>query len=317
MASTLTRMDSRPIPERAGEIRACMVVRNEALRLASVLGHCRRLGVERFLVVDNGSDDGTLETLLAQPDVHVFSSPESFAANSMGMQWINAILDAFADDQWALIVDADELFIYPHYEQVRLAEFCRFLDATEARGVFSLMLDMYSDRPVADSVHTPGQALIETCAYFDRGPYRTLAVSQFPYTRIYGGVRDRLFRQALRGRFHSPTVSKIPLVKWRAGTRYLASTHHLTPLPLSTLAGGLLHFKFLQDFHARAVTEAARGEHHSGAHEYRAYLELLAADPRFNLMSPASVRFEGSDQLVALGLMQTSDAYERFANALA
>jgi glycosyltransferase involved in cell wall biosynthesis len=317
MTSTLTRMDARPIPEQPGEIRACLVVRNEALRLASVLAHCRRLGVERFLVIDNGSDDGTLELLLAQPDVHVFASPDSFARNSMGMDWVNEILDAFADGHWVLIVDADELFIYPRYEQVRLADFCRFLDMTEARGVFSLMLDMYSDRPVAESVHVPGQALVETCAYFDRGPYRTMSVDQFPHTRIYGGVRDRLFRQVLQGRFHSPTVSKIPLVKWRAGTRYLASTHHLTPLPLSTLAGALLHFKFLQDFHARAVTEAARGEHHSGAHEYRAYLELLAADPRFNLMSPASVRFEGSAQLVALGLMQTSDAYERFANALA
>jgi hypothetical protein len=235
----------------------------------------------------------------------------------MGLDWVNAVLDTYADGHWVLTLDADELFIYPRYEQVPLAAFCRFLDATEARGVFSLMLDMYSDKPVAESVHARGQALVETCAYFDRGPYRTLDVSQFPNTRIYGGVRDRLFGQVLRGRFHSPTVSKIPLVKWRAGTRYLASTHHLTPLPLSTLAGGLLHFKFLQDFHARAVTEAARGEHHSGAHEYRAYLELLAADPRFNLMSPASVRFEGSVQLVALGLMQTSDAYERFANALA
>jgi hypothetical protein len=54
MASPPTRIDARPIPERAGEIRACMVVRNEALRLASVLDHCRRLGVERFLTVDNG-----------------------------------------------------------------------------------------------------------------------------------------------------------------------------------------------------------------------------------------------------------------------
>jgi hypothetical protein len=34
-------------------------------------------------------------------------------------------------------------------------------------------------------------------------------------------------------------------------------------------------------------------------------------------MSPASVRLEDSGQLVRLGLMQASDAYERFANALA
>src|SRR5580658_4834409 len=103
----LTRMDARPIPERSNEIRACMVVRNETLRLASVLDHCRRLGVERFLIVDNGSDDGTLELLLGQPDVHVFSSADSFGVNSMCMAWVNEILDAFADDRWVLVVDAD------------------------------------------------------------------------------------------------------------------------------------------------------------------------------------------------------------------
>ena len=40
-------------------------------------------------------------------------------------------------------------------------------------------------------------------------------------------------------------------------------------------------------------------------------------DGTLDLMSPASVRFEDSGRLVRLGLMQTPDAYERFANALA
>ena len=293
------------------------MVRNESLRLPSVLAHCRGLGVERFLVIDNGSDDGTLEQLLAQSDVHVFSTTDSFSRNGVGMDWVNRILDVYADGHWTLTVDADELFIYPRYEGVPLAAFCRFLDGGEARGVFALMLDMYSDKALAETVHAPGASLLETCAFFESGPYRRVGCDEFPYTRILGGVRDRLFSQTLEGRYMSPAVSKLPLVKWRAGTRYLTAGHNLTPLPLSDLAGGLLHFKFLHDFHARAVTEAARGEHFRQGYEYKAYLELLAADGRFNLMSPASVRFEDSAQLVALGLMQTSNAYEQFANALA
>ena len=90
--------------------------------VAAALRACAASGISdsQITVVDNGSDDGTLELLLAQPDVHVFSSLDSYAANTMGMAWTNAILEAFADDQWALIVDADELFIYPRYEQVSL-----------------------------------------------------------------------------------------------------------------------------------------------------------------------------------------------------
>jgi glycosyltransferase involved in cell wall biosynthesis len=313
---SLRKLDGRPVPERPGEIRACLVVRNEALRLPSVLDHARKLGVERFLIVDNGSDDGTLEFLLAQDDVHVFSTTERYADAESGIVWTNQILDRFCDGHWTLTIDADELFVYPRYEQVPLRKLCDFLDGADKRGVFALMLDMYSDRSLAETVHGPGGALTDTCAYFDRGPYHAASTELFPYTRLYGGVRERLFGGVLQGRYDLPVISKVPLVNWRAGTAYLASTHFVTPLPLSDLAGALLHFKFLHDFHERAVTEAARAEHYNQAYEYKAYVELLALDGAFKLMSPASVRFEGGAQLVGLGLMQTSDAYERFANAL-
>ena len=194
------------------------MVRNESLRLPSVLEHCRRLGVERFLVIDNGSDDGTLEHLLAQGDVHVFSTTDSFSRNSVGMDWVNRILDLYADGHWTLTVDADELFIYPHYERVPLAAFCRFLDGVEVRGVFALMLDMYSDKALAETIHAPGAPLLETCAFFESGPYRPIGCDEFPYTRILGGVRDRLFSQTLEGRYRSLTSLRERLVKSEPGS---------------------------------------------------------------------------------------------------
>ena len=69
---TPTLLDDRTVPQRPGEVRACMVVRNESLRLPSTLAHYRQLGVDRFLVIDNGSDDGTLEFLRGQPDTTSF-----------------------------------------------------------------------------------------------------------------------------------------------------------------------------------------------------------------------------------------------------
>ena len=314
---TLRRIGGRPIPDTPGEIRACMVVRNEQLRLASALDHHRKLGVGRFLVVDNGSDDGTLEFLEAQTDVHLFSTTDSFAESDHGLSWINTIFDQYADGYWVLTVDADELFIYPRYEQIPLPRFCGFLDSMGARAVFSLMLDMYSDRPLDRTVHDPGSSLMETCAYFDRGPYRSGRLTAFPYTWIRGGVRDRLFRQLDGGRTTSPVVSKVPLVKWAAGARYLVSTHEMTDMPMSDLTAGLLHFKFLNDFHERARIEVARAEHYHGALEYQAYLDILRSSGPLNLMAVESVRFEDSAQLVAMGLMRTSSAYERFATALA
>ncbi len=58
-----------------------MTVRNEALRLPSTLRQHRALGVNRFFVVDNGSTDGTLDLLAGEPDVHVFTTADSYAGS--------------------------------------------------------------------------------------------------------------------------------------------------------------------------------------------------------------------------------------------
>jgi hypothetical protein len=65
--------------------------------------------------------------------------------------------------------------------------------------------------------------------------------------------------------------------------------------------GVLLHVKYLQDFHARAVQESARGEHWDGASEYRRYAQRLSEDPSLSLMYEGSTRFEGTAQLVRMG----------------
>ena len=65
-------------------------LRNEMLRLPAFLEHYRRLGVSRFLLVDNGSDDGSRELLLAQPDVTVFHTDQSYAESGCGIAWHTA-----------------------------------------------------------------------------------------------------------------------------------------------------------------------------------------------------------------------------------
>lgn len=305
----MKRLDSRPIPDKVEEIRAFLVVRNEALRLPSTLQHHRAIGVNRFFVLDNGSTDGTLDFLATEPDVHLFSTEASYAASHYGVVWTNALLDAYGTGHWTLTIDADELFIYPHYEQLDLPLFCRFLDYVGAQGVACLLLDMYSDRAVQDTVHDSRTSLLSTCQFFDPGPYRLTRVNLCPYVEIYGGVRERIFRD-MQAQFHAPTVSKAPLVRWREGTRYLQSTHFITPVKIANVMAALLHFKFLSDFHDRVQTEVARGEHFAGAREYRAYLDLLRKQGAVNLFGEKSVRFEGSRQLSNLGLMTSSKAYE-------
>src|SRR5215475_13469447 len=107
----IKRLDSRLIPDDKEEIRAFLVIRNEALRLPSTLRHHRSLGVHRFFILDNGSTDGTLEYVLKQPDVHVFSTSERYSQSHYGVVWTNALLDSFGVGHWTLTIDADEQLI--------------------------------------------------------------------------------------------------------------------------------------------------------------------------------------------------------------
>jgi hypothetical protein len=108
----------------------------------------------------------------------------------------------------------------------------------------------------------------------------------------------------------SPNLTKVPLVRWDRESRYV-SVHFVTPKVLAPESGVLLHFKFLQDFHEKAVQEAARGEYAGGGTEYKRYSMKLKADPDLSLMYKGSIKLKDCAQLVEMGLMHDSDAWER------
>lgn len=281
----LTRIDSRPIPDNRDEVRVFLQVWNDMLRLESALKHYRELGAHRFMVLDRGSTDGTLDYLTMAPDIHVFSAPGA----GDGMARLNELLNAYGSGHWALTVDVDELFVYPHYEQIELPLLCRYLNYVGARAVPCVSLDMYAASPIGDAVHRPGAPLLETCRYFDAAPYRMVSVETCPYFEIYGGVRERLAGAGSR----PAMLTRVPLVRWQPGTRYLRGTGNVTPVRLASVMAALLRFDFLSDVVERGPDGIE-----------------LAGGATTNLYGSRSVRFETSTQLVELALMTTSKAYE-------
>jgi glycosyltransferase involved in cell wall biosynthesis len=284
----LTRIDRRPISDNCQEIRGFMMVWNESIRLESTLKHYRQLGVDRFFVIDLGSTDGTLDLLAAEPNVHVFTT-----TGNAEVAYLNALLDAYGAGHWSLTVDADELFIYPHYEELELPLFCRYLSHVGSQAVGCISLDMYATSPISDAVHYPGTPLLSTCPYFDAAPYSMVRTDVCPYFEIYGGVRERIFGQKTQEGAvgSSPVLSRVPLVRWQVGMKYLRGTGNVTPVSVSHILGTLLRFDFLSDHHARS-----------------------GGDPEFsnstNLYCERSVKFQNSAQLVELSLMTTAKAYE-------
>lgn len=163
----VVRIDSRPISDDLGEIRAFMVVRDEIFRLPRTLDHHREIGVARFFVIDNASTDETQQFLLAQPDCHVFVTQASYSDSANGLDWQNALLNEYGMNHWCLAVDADEWFVYPGYERKTLSDLAAYLDRAGAQGIFSFLLDMYGSVSIAGSISEPQLSLLDICPYFD------------------------------------------------------------------------------------------------------------------------------------------------------
>ena len=147
------------------------------------MDYYRRLGVTKFLVVDNDSSDGTRAWLVRQPDIYVWRSSLSFRKANFGSSWFELLLRRYGVGQWCLIVDADELFYYPECERRTLRSLCSSLEKRGKRAFNAVLLDMYSDKPVRDTLYMPDRSFIEVCPYFDR---------TFFHRRVEGGGRVRI-----------------------------------------------------------------------------------------------------------------------------
>lgn len=306
----LISKEARDLARDAILLAAC--VRDEILRLPWFLEYHRALGVDQFLIIDNGSTDGTRELLESQDGVTIFSAEGSYAQSRCGVDWLNEILDAHALGHWVLVLDADEQFVYPQSETVTLSRLTEYLENEGAEAMSAPMLDMYSKSPIAHTGYRQGQPFVEACPYFDGEGYRFAELDNGLCSIRRGGARHRLFWEGRDLEHASPFLGKIPLIKWRKDLALEASTHIVRNAHLSRVTGAVLHFKFLQDFRGQAAIEVSRKEHFADARQYAAYNDRLSKDKALSAYYPGSVHYEGSSQLVKLGLSHMPPNYPDF-----
>ncbi|MFO1046546.1 MAG: glycosyltransferase family 2 protein [Geminicoccaceae bacterium] len=306
----LERLDDRPLPPAAGEIRLFTRLRNEALRLPWFLDFYRAQGVTRFIVVDNGSDDGSRELLLAQPDVHLYLTTDSYAVYGGGMRWLNDLLERHGCDAWCLTVDVDELLAYPHAERLDLRGLTAHLDRQGVEALQGFMLDLYGEDSLQRLAYAPGDDPLRTCRCFDRSGYVERDDPDFPFRTVTGGLVARYFYAGLQDGVY---LHKVPLVRWRSGLRYTSSTHTLLPVPLAEESCVLLHLKYMADFVDRARIEAERKQYWQGAKRYAVFNRSLGGGSEGDFRCELTERLTSTRQLVDLGLLRSSPALDALA----
>ncbi|AXC49939.1 glycosyltransferase family 2 protein [Paracoccus suum] len=287
------------------EVACVIVARNEFGRLKWLHQYYRDLGIAQFVLVDNMSDDQTVAYFTAQPDVFVLQTDENYRDSRYGVKWHNEVCETYFRDRWVLTVDADEVLVFAGSDQPgAINDLVRRLDAGGDEAFLAPMIDMYADGALDQVDFQPGDSLIENFPLFDGTGYWFDRTASFPDTTVSGGVRIRRFWNDRHDpRLPHLSMQKAPLARWNEGFHYLSSTHEMTPCRVSSETGALLHFKFLPDFHARAMEEVRRNQHYEGAREYRVYAEILEDPANRSFRYPGSLQYEGPQTLIDAGLI--------------
>lgn len=307
------RNEMQPVEDRSKAIRqhdillfACL--RNEQVRLPYFLEYYRNLGVNHFLILDNGSEDGSREFLAAQEDVSLWTSKASYRAARFGIDWMNWLLNRHGHGHWCLTVDPDEFLVYPFCDTRPLRALTDWLDASGIRAFSAMMLDMYPKGPITAQPYHAGQNPFDIACWFDSGNYAIRRNPKLGNLWIQGGVRARAFFAAAPEK--APALNKVPLVRWHRSYAYTSSTHMLLPRGLNLVfddwggekaSGCLLHAKFLDTLSAKTEEELQRRQHFAASGEYSAYMAGLRTTP--DLWCKWSEKYINWRQLEILGLM--------------
>ena len=307
------RRELRAVVNRTGQIKPDDIIvfstfRNEDVRLPHFLQYYRALGVDHFIMVDNDSTDGAAEFLKDQPDVSLFHAFGSYKRARFGVDWLNWLQRKYAHGHWTLVVDPDELLVYPFCDTRPLRALTDWLDASSIKSFGAMLLDMYPKGRVDDIPYRRGSDPLQIAEWFDSGNYTINRNHHYGNLWIQGGPRARTFFPHEPAR--APALNKVPLVKWDKKYAYVSSTHMLLPRGLNLVydewggekaSGVLLHTKFLSTFTDKAREEINRGQHYANSHEYRAYAATGDANP--DLWCKWSERYINWRQLEILGIM--------------
>ena len=288
------------------------VVRNGAFYLESFIEHHRRLGIEHFVVLDNGSSDDTLPYLRRQDDVTLLRTAVPYKTYENLMK--RYLVRRYSTAKWNLFVDIDELFDYPGSDRLDLRGFLGYLEHHGHTAVAAQMLDLFPAGPIAATPADVGADIGAAFPYFDisdisKRPYEfdTDPASTLTYHR--GGIRRTVFGS-------ENGLTKAPLIFLDDRIETFVAWHHVRRADFADVTGVIRHYPFNRAFHEKAEEAARSGRYGLGAsHEYRAYWAVLADEPELTLRRANARRYEGVDQLLELGFLQASDRYWRWVAA--
>lgn len=269
------------------------VFRDEDILLEYFIKYYKKIGITHFIMIDNGSQDGSFEYLLnIDANIMLFQTFDSYSDSHFGTDWINHLLKKYCKNHWCLVVDIDELVYIDNINKLisnmknENCHLCRFL-----------LLDMYSKN---NNKYKRGDDFLSHSNYFDKYNDTYLKYSR-PYPRgtpqatarcgsrweIYGGVRKRICNIRCCLMKNSLFFYNFFPIKLGNGYHCLIENQKELIIKEYSKLEFLLHFKFIKpNFNKFIETRIKNNQDWNNSSEYKAYENLNLNDifdPKFSI----------------------------------
>ena len=271
------------LPLEADDVAIVCLVRDGAFYLPRFLEHHFALGVKHIVLVDNGSTDQTLD--LAARDNRVTVVQSRLPARRYECDLRRYAVHRFVRHHWCLIIDADELFDYPHSDHVALSTLVRTLRERGDTAVISQMLDLFPRGSLLEPECIDPASFWKAHRFYDlenivRHDYHSRSVPF--YTSLesneitseaikyhFGGIRRTVFGL-------NNCITKHGLIWVGDEVTPVTHPHCSSGVRCSDFTALIKHYKFAGDFFTKIRKQVANRTWEHGEDE--AYLGKPAAD---------------------------------------
>lgn len=291
------------------------IMYNELYFLPKFLEHYRKLGIEKFILLDDGSTDGSLEFAAKQPDVMIVKSDFRFGEKaphpSNGkmvnayIAWRQALMVEYAQNQWSMHLDLDEFVHLPKGQSFN--QLNEMMTDSKANILWGAMLDMYPKTWV--DISDTNLTIDDIDWYFDgRQHLKPTKFSTPPM--VYSGSRSRLcqqfgisqskeklYKKIIRKLLGNPYprmgIQRKPIaINWHNGMVF-KNSHRIKHAKHDKKILPIAHYKYTPNFVERVEYAISSGAHFNASKGYKELRDLRTEMLRENstFLTDNSVQF--------------------------
>jgi len=295
-------------PQPETPINLLCVFRDEAILLPHFIDYYKALGVSQFFLIDNHSVDGGSDYLKSRHDINLklFFTADSYRQSHFGIDWKNACMARYCQNQFCILVDTDELLLLDKRRYPSLQSLIKEMEKNNTNAVPGVLLDIYPE--TLNNSYRAGDPFSKHSVYFDKLNtefYRAKTVIYNYFYFLDGGLRARTLNTY-------NIINKFPIIKYIFNANTAQPSIHFfsrqgkdvftAPLvKLNVYPVVLLHYKFIKpDFLAYLKKQIENDEHWKDSIEYKNYYEALKNKNEISFYDEQySKKFESMEDLEA------------------